>query len=111
MRWLGVKEPDLTMFITELEQLALEPSQLVDVVKGLIKDISALNPHRDSLHEVLPLKAIPVKSTDGTVSLRHAFDTFVIVDHLEYGEIFKSEVDILDFTMEEVRQLQPLISA
>lgn len=52
---------------------------------------------------------IPVRNPDQTVKLASAKTEFVIVDRAHLGKIFAARVRTLDFSVEEVHKLDPLI--
>ncbi|KAG6368208.1 hypothetical protein INS49_002409 [Diaporthe citri] len=52
---------------------------------------------------------LPIRKPDQTVSLASAKTDFVIIDRAHLGEIFAPQVRTLDFSVEEVRRLDPFI--
>lgn len=59
--------------------------------------------------DVAESRVFPVRAPDGTVQLLNAREDFAIIDRQHYAEAFKSSIKVLDFTLDEVRQLRPLI--
>jgi hypothetical protein len=46
---------------------------------------------------------------DGSAQPLTALDDFAIIDRQHYADALKNKIKILDFTLEEVRRLRPLI--
>lgn len=109
---LGVDEPDIDTYITELQSLATDDrNPSIDKVKGLIRQINSFGPSVGALDKLTSSSVFPVQSPDATISLRSTLDLFVIADHPKYASAFKGKMSILDFDMEEVRELKLTIQA
>ena len=108
---LGVKEPNLSMFIKELKLRSRGEAPSIQKVKELIIDINSWGPQKGALDELNSFNILPVKGKDGRLSLKSTRSDFAIVNLLEYGDTFKGKIAILDFTVEEVRALRLFISA
>ena len=109
---LKVEEPDVGMYVEELKLLvASDEIPPTDAVKELIKQINSMGPRLGALERLEMLPMLPVKSVDGQIFLARKTDAFAIVDHETYQELFSSKVPFLDYTKEEVHELQPFISA
>ena len=59
----------------------------------------------------MPYAIFPVQGTDAKMSLNKSLDLFAIIDRSEYASAFKGKVPILDFDIEEVRELRQTILA
>lgn len=112
MHRLKVKEPDVSMFIAELKALkASNFAHTVERARTLIKDISTMVLHEGFLTDLIGLTILPVKLSTGSTILASTSSTFAIVDRLGYGDVFKGKVDTLHFTIEEIHQIRPFLSA
>ena len=100
------------MFIESLIQLVnghSTPSP--QRVKDLIYDINSWNPDRKALEGLSLWNMLPVEGTDGQITLSKVTDTFAIVDRVNFGDLFKNKVPLLNFELEEVHGLRPFLSA
>ena len=109
---LGVKEPDINIYIEELKLLVTgNKSPSVETVKELIQYVNSMGPRQEALKDLRSCPFLPVKDVSGQVTLRRPSDAFAIIDRHEYGYLFGGKVPILDYTKEEAHELQPFISA
>lgn len=100
------------MFVEELIRLAnSDEPPTISQVKGLIKDISFLGPTKTALAGLRLCKIMPVKDTDGQISLRKSTSMFAIADRLQYQNFFQAKVPMLDFSIEEVHDLRSFLVA
>lgn len=83
----------------------------VQKVKDLIDDINAWGPSKTALLDLVERKILPIKATDGRTDFGSTNDTFAIADRIQYAEIFKARVPILDFDCEKVHELEPFLFA
>lgn len=109
---LGIQPPHIGMFVEELQRLANgDNAPPIQQVSELIKEISSRGPTQEALNELRDCNILPVKGTDGQVSLQHAGSRFAIIDRLQYEDLFKGKIPMLDFGLEDIHELQPFISA
>ena len=109
---LGVKEPDINIYIDELKLLvAGNKIPAVETVKKLVQYVNSMGPSQENLKELQSCRILPVKDVNGRVTLRRPSDAFAIIDRHEYDCLFSGKVPILDYTKEEAHELQPFISA
>jgi hypothetical protein len=108
---LGVKVPNIATFVQELKALAHGERATIGEVKHLMFEINRREPKEGVLEELKSLNILPVKRANGTVALRNTGYNFSIVDRREYGDAFEGKAPILHFTMEEVHEMQPFLSA
>ena len=80
-------------------------------VRDLIRDITFWSLGATSLDDLRLCNVLPVKGTDGQLALKNSTDIFAIVDRLEYGELFKDKLPVLDFDLEDIHALQPFLFA
>ena len=109
---LGVKEPDINIYIEELKLLVVgnkRPS--IETAKELIQYINSMGPRQEAIKELQNYPILPVKDVNGRVTLRRPSDAFAIIDRHEYEYLFSGKVPVLDYTKEEAHELQPFISA
>lgn len=102
---LSVSKPNLRMYIEALKNMSERtllppiPSQF----KKMIRLISSMDP---TSTDVTPLKTaciFSVVTTTGTLMCSGMTSEWVIIDRLEYGVAFAGQMDLLDYTLEEVR--------
>lgn len=112
IRTLGVEQASKSTFIMELETLCrVEPHPFIPRIKELLWEINSWRPSKSDLAALKPLSFLPVKEPEGELCLRKITDTFVLFDRMGHVDIFKAKVANLDFDMEDLRSLRPIISA
>ncbi|KAE9369740.1 hypothetical protein N431DRAFT_493510 [Stipitochalara longipes BDJ] len=110
---LNVKIPDLGMLVDELSQAASSKPTVTDI-KSLFWQINNFSPTRNAVEKLNDLPIFPVKSETTKLNvtvLRTRFARFSINDRQPWAKAFGGKLDFLDFNLEEVRRLQPLLSA
>jgi hypothetical protein len=110
---LKVKIPDLGMLVDELSHVVSSELSVKDV-KNLIWQINSFSPSRKALEKLKGLPIIPVKPA-GTGSqlavLRVRNEKFSIIDRQPWAKAFLGKIDVLDFDLEDVRKLQPILAS
>lgn len=107
-----MKKPTLMIYIEELRDIVVtgvDPS--IEHLRSLIDEISLRRPSKVHLAVLAPLKFLPVKLAGSSPFLYARDDQFALADRVEYGNIFKDTVTILDYTIEGNRLLRPFIEA
>lgn len=104
---LGVRTPNLSMVVSELEALCTRNPSVQEVV-GLIWAINSMAPQPGDLTSLNPLEIFPVKSPEsgGQVHMRSRLDDFIILDHPRLTVEFHGRISALDFSPEQVKRLQ-----
>jgi len=103
---LQVDRPDKIMLIQALKTYSKEGASLQQL-KELMVAISGLSPTEKELKPLGTCSLFPVTLVTGISIGRKTVDRradFAIIDREEYGELFKSRVDTLDFPLEDVRR-------
>ena len=80
----------------------------------MIWAINALDPKESDLmsllnHNIFPVRRLDVVSAETT--LQNCGSNFTIIDRTKLADIFRAHVGFLDFSLEEVRQLDPFLQA
>jgi hypothetical protein len=111
---LQISPASLATLVTELQQLVMrDPS--VSKVKEMIWAINAMDPVESDLAPLRNSKFLPVRQKDQNGTTLTDFqiqtDDFVINDRNRIAGIFQREsrIAFLDFTLEEIGQLNPLL--
>jgi hypothetical protein len=110
---LKVEIHDLRLLVDELRRVVTS-NHTVDDVKSLIWQINKFSPSRVSLQTLETLPILPVQMTSrglDAVVLRVRAKKFAINDRQLLAEMFQGRIDHLDFSLEEVRKLQPFLSS
>ncbi|CAF3557216.1 unnamed protein product [Fusarium graminearum] len=114
VNFLGVQELTLSMAYDELKEMGTRiPCPPIDAVKDTIWALNSLLVTADRLPDEKPIlkgAAFPVKYPNGSVKLHSGRTEFSIVDRKALGDIFGARAKTLDFTLDEVRRLQPFLS-
>ncbi len=108
---IGVREIDAEMVYNEL---LIIDTEIVTVqhVKDLLWSLNSqlkIETPDSSPEDLLRHCILPVRYANGQVRLCSSAKEFAIVDHKKLGAIFRDRVETLDFTMTEIRQLEPFI--
>lgn len=107
---LGVRTLTAQMLYDDLVQASAEMT--VDEVKDKIWQLATfLEPSMavPSPGGLLGAPVFPVRSGDGSVSLRPASADFAIIDREHLAARFEGRIKVLDYTLEEVRRLKPFL--
>jgi hypothetical protein len=109
---LKVKIPDLHLLVKELKRVARSsPSIDIDDIKSLIWQINAFNPTLEDLKPLHRSKVLPVRKSDAAIELCTRLGRFSIVDRQPWADAFEGMLDFLDFSLKDVRTLQPFLSS
>jgi hypothetical protein len=107
---LQVQVPDLKMLVEGLKVLDKARNPRAEI-KDLIWQINALEPDEESLKMIDDAKVLPVISSTGKLTLFSRTRTFAIVDRKPLADAFAGRIAVLDFSLDEVRRLQPFLSS
>lgn len=112
--YLGVPKLNFTLVYQQLLDIGSN-SPDISSAKNLLWSLSVLlaasNESRPAFGDEASLcRAFPVRMPDGTTRLLTALDNFAIIDRQHYAQALKDKIKVLDFTLDEVRRLKPLIS-
>ncbi|RGP70137.1 hypothetical protein FSPOR_4249 [Fusarium sporotrichioides] len=114
VNFLGVQELTLSMAYDELKEMGTrDPSPPIAAVKDTIWALNSLLVTADRLPDRRPVlkgTVFPVKYPNGSVKLQSGRTEFAIVDRKAMGDIFGTQAKTLDFTLDDVRRLQPFVS-
>lgn len=105
---LGVKRLTLQMVYDELVQQ--NPSRTTEQVKGNIWSLNELLQTEPTPLDPAPLLEagiLPIRYANGTVTLSSAKTEFAIADREYLHQRFRGLIKLLDYSMEDVRQLKP----
>jgi len=112
---LKVQTADTAMIIDELTKRANARNALtVDEAKSIIQEIARMMQtetirDRSCFQRLKRAKFLPVSIGATKPTLEDSSAEFVIADHERYSEAFKPLAALLDFSLEEVQVLHPLI--
>lgn len=111
-RILDVSKPDLSMHVQALKELALtRPSPSAKAVQERIKLISSMSPTVSNLQSLKRSKVFSVKITSGQLAFADSLADFAIPDRLEYRDAFSKKIQMLDYSLEDVRACRPFLLA
>lgn len=103
----------LSTLVQGLRSLANEQSS-INQIKGMLWAINTMDPKQNDLASLLTQNILPIrKMRHGTaeLSLQNCGADFVVTDRAKLENIFADSATFLDFSLEEVRQLDPLLQA
>jgi hypothetical protein len=106
---LKVKIPDLRLLVEELKRVA-QSSPSINDIKSLIWQINTFVPTIEDLEKLRGSKIFPVRKADGRLELRTRLARFSIIDRQPWADAFEGKLDFLDFSLKEVRTLEPFLS-
>ena len=107
------------MVIDELAQrMAATELPATEEVKKIVKEISRMlrtetpsDKLRRNLQRLKKVKFLPIRTKLERVKFEGTSADFVIVDHERYGEAYRPVAACLDFSLDEVQILYPLIAS
>ncbi|KAF7958935.1 hypothetical protein EAE96_002461 [Botrytis aclada] len=106
---LGIKKPNVEMHILALQKHALENPDKEAILREL-RNLCALLPTRNVLRDKLSkCKCFPVYRPSQIVEWMDSTGSFAIVDRKEHGDVFKNEINVLDFSLEEVHSVNKFL--
>jgi hypothetical protein len=107
---LKIVKPTLEMHIRALIRQTEEDYPDKGKILQEIINICALNPTAEILQKRLSdFKCLPVREKSGALIWLTPNDHFAIVDRRDYGRIFRDEIRILDFSLEEVHAIKKFL--
>lgn len=106
---LKVKIPDLRLLVEELKRVA-QSSPSTNDIKSLIWQINTFAPTTEDLARLRGSKIFPVRKTNGSIELWTRLARFSIIDRQLWADAFDGKLDFLDFTLKEIRALEPFLS-
>lgn len=110
VRDLEVQEPDKSTYIMELETLCrVDSAPSILQVKDLLWEINSYEPSTRDVDILKPLSFLPIKEATGELRLHNVKDVFVLFDRQGHTETFQGKVASLDFDIEDIRLLRPII--
>jgi hypothetical protein len=110
VRELEVQEPDKSTCIKELETLcSVDSAPSIAQVKELLWEINSYEPSTSDVEVLKPLTFLPIREATGELRLHNIKDVFVLFDRQGHTETFQGKVASLDFDIEDIRLLRPLI--
>lgn len=112
--FLGVQELTLDMAYDELKEMgARVPSPSITTIKETIWALNSLLSSAERMPDAVPVferTIFPVRYPNGSVKLQSGHTLFAIADRKVLSDIFTPRAKTLDFTLDEVRRLQPFLS-
>ncbi|KAI1359962.1 hypothetical protein F5Y08DRAFT_349207 [Xylaria arbuscula] len=108
--------PDLERFLTDflcVARLTLQIAYDELKLKGNSEPAPAVQEVKDAIfafNSLLQSAIFPTRYPHGPIELKAATTDFAIVDRELYYKVFAPQVKLLDFTLEEIRRLEPFIS-
>ncbi|KAM0203989.1 hypothetical protein ACHAPQ_004134 [Fusarium lateritium] len=106
---LGVKLLTLQMVYDELRQSSGINAEVIKVAILSLNGLLQTETTRLDPEPIRQAKVFPVRYPTGTVVLSSASVDFAIGDRDKLKTVFRDKITVLDFGMEEVRRLRPLI--
>ncbi|RYP39352.1 hypothetical protein DL767_002263 [Monosporascus sp. MG133] len=108
---LGVRRLEAGIVYSELLTLSAEEATVTHVknLMWILNSQLEVELLGCSPQNLLRRPILPVRGVDGRVSLQPGDAEFAIVDRKRLGEIFHDNIPFLDFTINEICQLKPLL--
>ena len=112
---LKVLEPTVEMYVESLKAEAKGKAPTAKI-KETMALICGLGSEEADLSSLVGAKVLPVKLANGECSLASASSKdesvdFAIVDNAAHRNAFKGKIAALDFSLEEIRDIRPLLLA
>lgn len=111
---LRIAPASLTTVVEELFTLATQ-QPTTQRVKQLIWAINGMKPRPSDLNTLSTCDFLPVRVSRHGVAQHIEFlacqSDFAIVDRIKLADIFEGHVDFLDFSLEDILQLEPFLTS
>ncbi|KAH8808653.1 hypothetical protein F5884DRAFT_900865 [Xylogone sp. PMI_703] len=110
---LRISPASLSTLVEGLHSLAQRQPSSVDL-KRMIWAINEMDPKESDLESVINCDILPVRDDrygSTRISFQNCQGNFVVIDRAKLATVFTGYVGFLDFTLEEVRQLEPFLRA
>ncbi|KAF1811585.1 hypothetical protein P152DRAFT_60560 [Eremomyces bilateralis CBS 781.70] len=105
---LDVEEPNLALYIEALKwDAAGAPNR--DSMKQLMRNVSQFSPTSSDLASLIDSKCFPVRYSHGALAWVSSRTDFAIIDREEYETLFRRHLTTLDFSKEEVHELEAFL--
>lgn len=107
---LFIQAPTIATYIEQLKTITRgfyipNPNE----IKHALRSINELGPTANDVDGLRGVTCLPLKLGNGIKVIESPGTEFFIVDRLEYAAAFEGKVNVLDFSLEEVRQFQRLL--
>jgi hypothetical protein len=114
---LHVRAADMEILTKELIQKATataepditEMKKVIMVIGSMFNQDTTNEEYKGLLSHLQNVNFVPVRNGDAEAELHSIASDFAIVDHTRYAEAFRDCAAFLDFDIEEVRVLHPLL--
>lgn len=115
VEFFGVSRLNFSLVYRQLVEIGSSDEPSVADVKILLRSLTALlkagNESRPAFGDDAKLcRVFPVRIPSGGTKPLTALDTFAIIDREQYAAALKDKIKVLDFSLDEVQRLKPLIS-
>jgi hypothetical protein len=110
---LRISPASLSTLVEGLRSLAQGRPSIHDI-KKTIEAINTMGPEKEDLVPLREVNFLPVRRTgsaSAAVSFQNCQSNFSIIDRTKLAGIFKEYAKFLDFSLEEVRNLEPFLQA
>lgn len=100
------------MIIDELDSACSNglTKEITRLIWALNSIISGEEESQGDPEDLVHYKFLPVRLASGQVDHQYPTDDFLVIDRQTLGHYFKSKVSFLDFELEDVKKLEPLLS-
>lgn len=98
------------MLVRELKKAAAS-SLPIGEIKNLLWQINSMALTKKDVESLEAVSIFPVRLLGGEIELRSRDTQFAISDRKKLEDLFATRIEFLDFSLEQVRILQPLLSA
>jgi hypothetical protein len=110
---LKISSASLSTVVEEICSLSKgQPSP--DNLKKMIWAVNDMNPKESDLQPIAVCDFLPIRGdrsgSDG-ISLQSCSSNFAITDRAKLADTFRGHIGFLDFSLEEVQQLRPILQA
>ena len=112
---LNISKPTVEMYIDSIKAEAKGEASVARI-KSTMKLICSLDVEDRDLSSLLDAKVLPIKLANGvrvfaSASTKGEGVNFVILENIIHRDAFEGRIDILDFSLEEIRNTRPLLLA
>lgn len=107
---LNITAPTIENYVEQIRLLAMEEETNFNELKMAMVSLHYMRPEKKDLEPLEHVKFLPIKQLDGTVDLGSKDEEFFILDREGYRRLFHHKLPMLHLSLEEARQIHPLLS-
>lgn len=108
--YLGVPLPSLKMHVDALVQRSASSSFTKEEALRLMQNLCTFQPDKAAVQALIRCPIFPVRMPSSQIQWMDSVGEFCIFDRIQHRRIIGNQVNHLDFTIEELHEIEPLLT-